>query len=168
MFIFIDTTLSTRKFQVAPDAIAAEGVGAKTVASLERSAGAAIVAEDATLATPPSVAKPAPRPNKRKPPAQAEARKGESKETKQLRRIVTPGKDGQASVPREVVDAFNDTRNGGREKVLREWAACGYQKDSPCVRFIAHFFAHMCILYGIYTCVYMLLRSFKHEHIHIS
>ena len=55
-------------------------------------------------------------------------RRGESNTDKSLRRIMQPRSDGSYLLPQEVVDEYKDIAGGGRERVLKMWAASSHDK----------------------------------------
>ena len=52
-------------------------------------------------------------------------------ELKKIRRVMTPRSDGSLLVPAEILEKWKDT-NGGRDEVLKMWAASNGQKDFKC------------------------------------
>lgn len=62
-------------------------------------------------------------------PAPQAPRRGETKQMKALRRVMTPRADGSSLVPPEAVEEWRDTSGGGRARVVQMWEQSSYNKE---------------------------------------
>eukprot|EP00435_Cladocopium_sp_Y103_P045771 s265_g13.t1 len=58
-------------------------------------------------------------------------RRGETSSDKVLRRMMQPRCDGTYLLPQEVLDEYKDISGGGRDRVLKMWAASSHDKVFP-------------------------------------